>query len=111
MLWSMAHPQRTIPTLITILVVMAGVDGNWMMVYKTISEVGENRTEKRPVLVTQRKIERKSETKHLKRTREKNRNGDKESGHGANTSDGRISQEFFDSIINKTSKKLNSRNE
>lgn len=43
MLWSMAHPQRTIPTLITILVVMAGVDGNWMMVYKTISEVGDNR--------------------------------------------------------------------
>jgi hypothetical protein len=45
MLWSMAHPQRTIPTLITILVVMAGVDGNWMMVYKTISEVGDNRKE------------------------------------------------------------------
>ena len=41
MLCSMAHPQSTIPTLITILVVMAGVDGNWMMVYKTISEVGE----------------------------------------------------------------------
>jgi hypothetical protein len=28
MLWSMAHPQSTIPTLITILVVMAGVEGN-----------------------------------------------------------------------------------
>jgi len=34
----------------------------------------------------------------LKRTREKYRNGYKESGHGANTSDGRIPQEFFDSI-------------
>lgn len=39
MLWSIAHPQSTIPTLITILVVMAGVEGNWMIVYKTISKV------------------------------------------------------------------------
>ena len=37
-LWSMAFPHRTIPTLIRILVVMAGVEGNWRMVYRTISE-------------------------------------------------------------------------
>lgn len=44
MLWSMAQPQSTIPTLITILVVMAGVEGNWMIVYKTISVAREKET-------------------------------------------------------------------
>lgn len=63
MLWSMAHPQRTIPTLITILVVMAGVDGNWMMVYKTISEVGDNRKETACISDTKKNRARKSETK------------------------------------------------
>ena len=37
MLWSMAHPHKTIPTLITMLVVMAGVEGNCRIVYRTIS--------------------------------------------------------------------------
>ena len=36
-LCNMAHPQRTIPTLIRMLVVMAEEDGNWRTVYKTTS--------------------------------------------------------------------------
>lgn len=81
------------------LVVMAGVDGNWRIVYKTISEKsGKNVNEstgKKRMKCPRLGKGKKSGSCQMTRTCEKDWNRDEKTGNGTNTSDGRVPQELF----------------
>ena len=95
-LCSMAHPHRTIPTLIRILVVMAGVDGNWSTVYKTTS-------------VTKTTLSGCGGCRVSCVTSQKDGNGNEEGGDGADSSYSRIFQEFSYPALVEIRKRLTKR--